>query len=116
MPHKPKSIYCHYKDSLIINSNTLKSFLVNNSVSVEEIKNILDLLTSYYEQKINVFSNSSDDNNNWTKLESGSFSSPLILFIYCIDKIVIDDEITLSNKSKIILKSFLISLEPWMIW
>jgi hypothetical protein len=40
----------------------------------------------------------------------------LILFICCIDKLMTCKEILLSDKSKCILKSFLRSLEPWMIW
>ena len=43
MTRKPKSIHCHYKDSLIINSNNLKSFLINRSVSYVEAENIVDL-------------------------------------------------------------------------
>lgn len=115
MRHKPKSIYCHYKDSLLINSATLKSFLINHSVSIEEIENILNLLFQYYEQKIHMLDTSSDD-HNWTKLESESLPSPLILFVCCINKIVISDKLILSNQSQIVLKSFLISLESWMIW
>ena len=116
MPRKPKSIYCHYKDSLIINSTTLKSFLINHSISIEEVENIITQLSQYYEQKIHMFLNSSNDNNNWTKLESESFPSPLILFICCINKIVLNNKMILSKESQSVLKSFLISLEPWMIW
>ena len=78
MTRKPKSIYCHYKDSLIINSTNLKSFLINHSVSLLESENIINLLSYYYNQKVDIIIESCDD-NNWSKLES--FTSPLILFI-----------------------------------
>ena len=113
MTRKPKSIQCHYKDSLIINSNFLKSFLMNHSVSCVETENIVDLLSKYYDQKVDIILNACSD-DDWTKLES--FSSPLILFVRCIDKVITDSEITLSKKSLSILKSFLLSLESWMVW
>jgi hypothetical protein len=113
MTRKPKSIHCHYKDSLIINSNNLKSFLINHSVSYGETENIVDLLSRYYDQKVDVILNACND-DDWTKLES--FCSPLILFIRCIDKVIANNEIILSKKSLSILKTFLLSLESWMIW
>lgn len=113
MNRRPKSIHCHYRDSFIINSNSFKSFLINNSVPCVELNNIVNLLSQYYNQKVDVILEVCDD-DNWTKLES--FSSPLILFICCIDKIVTNKEIILSQKSKHILQSFLRSLESWMIW
>ncbi len=113
MTRKPKSIYSHYKDSLIINSDNLKSFLINHSVSSIESENIVNLLAQYYDQKVDIILKVCND-NNWAKLES--FSSPLILFICCIDKVITNNEITLSEKSRSILQSFLTSLESWMIW
>ena len=113
MTRKPKSIHCHYKDSLIINSNSLKSFLINRSVSYVEAENIVDLLSLHYDQKVDIILNACND-DDWTKLES--FCSPLILFIRCIDKVITDDEIILSKKSLSVLKSFLLSLESWMVW
>jgi hypothetical protein len=112
MIRKPKSIYCHYKDSLIINSTNLKSFLISHSVSLLESKNIVDLLSYYYNQKVELIMKACD--NEWAKLES--FTSPLILFIFCISKVINSTQITLSKKSRTILQSFLISLECWMIW
>ncbi len=113
MTRKPKSILCHYEDSLIINSTNLKSFLINHSVSYVETENIVNLLFQYYDYKVDMILKVCDD-DEWTKLES--FSSPLILFIYCIDKIITNNEITLSEKAITILQSFSTSLEPWMIW
>ncbi len=113
MTRKPKSILCHYEDSLIINSTNLKSFLINHSISSIESENIVNLLSQYYDQKVDMILKVCDD-DEWTKLES--FSSPLILFICCIDKIITNNEITLSEKAITILQSFLTSLEPWMIW
>jgi hypothetical protein len=112
MTRKPKSIYCHYKDSLIINSTNLKSFLINHSVSSLESENIVNLLSLYYDQKVDVIMKACD--KEWAKLES--FSSPLILFICCIYKVINSDQITLSENSRNILQSFLTSLESWMIW
>jgi hypothetical protein len=113
MTRRPKSIQSHYRDSFIINSNNLKSFLINNSVSCVELDNIVNLLSQCYNQKVDVILEVCDG-DNWTKLES--FSSPLILFICCIDKIVVSKEIILSHKSKHVLQSFSRSLESWMIW
>ena len=113
MTRSPKSIQSHYRDSFIINSTNLKSFLINNSVPCVELNNIVNLISQYYKQKVDVMLEVCDD-DDWTKLES--FSSPLILFICCIDKIVTNKEIVLSQKSKHVLQSFLRSLESWMIW
>ncbi len=110
---KPKSIHCHYRDSFVINSDNLKLLLINNSVSCSESDNIVNMLSQYYNQKVNIILEACND-DKWTNLES--FSSPLVLFICCIDKIVNNKEITLSQKSNYILQSFLRSLEPWMIW
>ncbi len=114
MALKPKSIYCHYKDSLNINSSNLKSFLLCHSVSFEESEKITCSLSFYYNQKIDEILETYNENDKWAKLES--FPSPLILFISCIDEIFINNKIILSKESQIILKSFLKSLEPWMIW
>ncbi len=113
MTRKPKSIYCHYADSLIINCTNLKYFLKNHSISSIESENIVNLLSCYYNEKVNIILKVCD-NNNWSKLES--FSSPLILFICCIDKIITNCDVILSDKSRSILQSFLKSLESWMIW
>lgn len=112
MTSKPKSIYCHYKDSLIINSANLKSFLINHSVSLSESEHIINLLSCYYNQKVDLIMTAYD--NEWAKLES--FTSPLILFICCIEKVINSTQIILSEKSRNILQSFLMSLECWMIW
>jgi hypothetical protein len=114
MALKPKSIYCHYKDSLIINSSNLKSFLLCHSVSFEESEKIIHTLSCYYNQKVDEFLKTCNENNKWAQLES--FPSPLILFISCIDEIFINNKIILSKESQIILKSFLKSRESWMIW
>ena len=114
MTLKPKSIYCHYKDSLIINSSNLKSFLLCRSVSFDESEKIIHTLSSYYDQKVDEFLKICNENDKWAKLES--FPSPLILFVSCIDEIFINNKIILSKESQIILKSFLKSLESWMIW
>lgn len=112
MTRKPKSIYCHYHDSLNVNSNTLKSFLNNYSVPLSESEKIINLISRYYNEKVEIIVNRC--NNNWTNLES--FYSPLVLFIDCIDKIVKEKELLLSKKSENILQSFIISLESWMKW
>jgi len=78
-----------------------------------ELDNIVNLLSQYYNQKVDVILEVCNE-DNWTKLES--FSSPLILFICCIDKIVTNKEIILSQKSTHVLQSFLRSLESWMVW
>ncbi len=112
MTRKSKSIYCHYHDSLNVNSNTLKSFLNNYSVPLSESENIINLISNYYNKKVETIVNSC--NNNWTNLES--FYSPLVLFIDCIDKVVKENELLLSKKSQKILQSFTMSMESWMIW
>ena len=114
MTLKPKSIYCHYKDSLNINSSNLKSFLLCHSVSFEESEKIIHSLSYYYNKKVDEILKIYDENDKWAKLES--FPSPLILFVSCIDEIFINSKITLSKESQAILKSFSKSLESWMIW
>lgn len=114
MTLKPKSIHCHYKDSLIINSSTLKSLLLSYSVSFEESEKIIHSLSYCYNQKIDEILKIYNEHDKWTKLES--FPSPLILFVSCINEIFINNKIVLSKESQIILKSFLKSLEPWMLW
>ena len=114
MALKPKSIYCHYKDSLIINSSNLKSFLLYHSVSFEESEKIIHSLSYYYNQKVDEILKICNDHDKWAKLES--FPSPLILFVSCINEIFINNKIMLSKESQIILNSFLKSLESWMIW
>ena len=112
MTRKPKSIYCHYHDSLHVNSNTLKSFLNNYSVPLSESEGIINSISSIYNKKVETIV--SDCNNNWTNLES--FYSPLVLFIDCIDKVVKENELILSKKSQKILQSFTMSMESWMMW
>jgi hypothetical protein len=114
MALKPKSVYCHYKDSLLINSSNLKSFLLCHSVSSEESNKIIHTLSCYYNQKFDKILKIYNEDDKWVKMES--FPSPLILFVSCIDEIFINNKIILSKESQIILKSFLKSLEPWMIW
>jgi hypothetical protein len=113
MIRKPKSIPCHYSDSLAVNSENLKSFLLSHSVPLAETESIVGLLSEYYDQKVDVIL-SACNGDDWAKLES--FSSPLIVFIGCIDKIINDNKSVLSNQSMPVLKSFLQSLESWMIW
>ena len=43
-----------------------------------------------------------NEDDKWAKLES--FSSPLILFVSCIDEIFINNKIILSKKSQIYIK------------
>jgi phosphorylcholine metabolism protein LicD len=114
MTLKPKSIYCHYKDSILINSSSLKSFLLSHSVSPEESEEIIHTLSYYYNQKIDEILKIYNEDDKWATLES--FPSPLILFVSCIDETFINNKVILSKESQRILKSFLKSLEPWMIW
>lgn len=114
MALKPKSIYCHYIDSLKINSSTLKLFLLCHSVCLEESEKIIHYLSFHYNQKVDEILNICNDNDKWAKLDS--FPSPLILFVSCINETFTHDKITLSKESQIILKSFLKSIEPWMVW
>jgi hypothetical protein len=109
---KPKSIKSHYDDSIIINSNNLKAILEKNLVDPIEINLIVSLLLECYKKRVDTISKECLD--DWNRLES--FSSPLILFILCIGKVLNNNQNPLSKKSKSILHSFLNSLESWMIW
>lgn len=113
MTRQPKSIQNHYADSLFVNSTNLKSFLITHSISAVESENMVILISKCYNQNVDTILKTC--NNDWTKVES--FSSPLILFIQCIDKIINNnDQIVISLKCKSILQSFLDSLESWMLW
>ncbi|MDQ4072678.1 MAG: hypothetical protein M3162_00095 [Thermoproteota archaeon] len=114
MIRKPKPIKHHYSDSFIVNSDNLKTFLKDNDIAATEIDTILSLLTKCYNHKIDFVLKDCED--DWTKLES--IPSPMILFIQCIDKVVVADNqlLSISKKSRHILQSFLKSLESWMIW
>lgn len=113
MNRKPKSIENHYMDSLTINLSSLQSFLKNHLISQTESETVIGMISNYYHKNTEIILKNCE--NDWTKLEN--FSSPLILFIKCIDKIVNNNKtIGLSSKCIFILQSFLKSLESWMIW
>jgi hypothetical protein len=114
MTRKPKPIRNHYSDSLVVNSDNLKTFLYDSDIAETEIDTILSLLTKCYNHKIDFVLKDGED--DWTKLES--IPSPMILFVQCIDKVVAADThlLSISRKSRFILQSFLASLESWMIW
>lgn len=112
MTRKPKSIQNHYTDSFTINFSSLQHLLNNSQISFSELEHISLLISTCYTNKIEIILKSCGE--NWSKLES--FSSPLILFIQCIDKVVNDRSVNMSLECRLILKSFLKSLESWMIW
>lgn len=113
MNRKPKSIQNHYIDSLAINLSSLRSFLKDHFVSQTESEAVINIIADHYYKKTEIILKNCE--NDWTQLEN--FSSPLILFIECIDKVVKNKKtMELSSKCLFILQSFLKSLESWMIW
>jgi hypothetical protein len=111
MTRVPKSIKNHYIDSFIINSENLKSFLSSHEISNSDLEIVLSTVSKLYNQKV-------DDilalcGNDWTRLDSAS--SPLILFVQCIDELL-SDHLDISSRCRFILNSFSKTLESWMIW
>jgi len=111
MTRVPKSIKNHYIDSFLINSENLKSFLSSHEISNSDLEIVLSTVSKLYNQKV-------DDilalcGNDWTRLDSAS--SPLILFVQCIDELL-SDHLDISSRCRFILNSFSKTLESWMIW
>jgi hypothetical protein len=111
MTRVPKSIKNHYIDSFIINSENLKSFLSSHEISNSELEYVSITISKLYNQKV-------DDilalcGNDWTRLDSAS--SPLILFVQCIDELL-SDHLDISSRCRFILNSFSKTLESWMVW
>ena len=52
--------------------------------------------------------------NDWARLDSAS--SPLILFVQCINELLREDHSNISSRCRFILNSFSKTLESWMIW
>lgn len=112
MTRVPKSIKSHYIDSFAINSENLRSFLATHNISNSELEEVSSLLSKFYNQEVdNILRTCGDE---WTRLES--FPSPLILFIQCIDKLLDENQFSITSGCRFILKSFIKTLESWMIW
>jgi hypothetical protein len=112
MTRVPKSIKNHYIDSFLINSENLKSFLSSHEISNSELEDVSFTISKLYNQKVDVILESCG--NDWTRLDSAS--SPLILFIQCIDELLREDQLDISSRCRFILNSFSKTLESWMIW
>lgn len=112
MTRVPKSIKNHYIDSFIINSENLKSFLSSHDISNSELEDVLITISKLYNQKVDDILASCG--NDWTRLDSAS--SPLILFVKCIDKLLCADTLNITSRCRFILNSFSKTLESWMNW
>lgn len=113
MTRLPKSIKSHYIDSFEINLETLRSFLLSSrKIQGSEVDEICLLISKIYNQKVNYILTSCE--NDWNKLEP--FSSPLIIFVQCIEELLSQEHLKISSECKFILKSFTKTLESWMIW
>ena len=112
MTRVPKSIKNHYIDSFIINSENLKSFLSSHEISNSELEDVLFAISKLYTQKVDDILESCG--NDWARLDSAS--SPLILFVQCIDELLGEDHLDISSRCRFILNSFSKTLESWMIW
>ncbi len=112
MTRVPKSIKNHYIDSFIINSENLQSFLSSHKISNSELEDVSFTISKLYNQKVDDILQSCG--NDWTRLDSAS--SPLILFVQCIDELLREDHLDISSRCRIILNSFSKTLESWMIW
>ena len=111
MTRVPKSIKNHYIDSFLINSENLKSFLSSHEISNSELEEVSSTISKLYNQKVDAILESCG--NDWARLDSAS--SPLILFVQCIDEFL-RDHLDISSRCRFILNSFSKTLESWMIW
>lgn len=112
MTRIPKSIKSHYVDSFTINLENLRSFLSSHDISESESEGVSEIVSrSFYQKMDNILEQCGDD---WTKLES--FSSPLIIFVQCIDELLNESKLNISTECRFILNSFVKTLESWMIW
>ncbi len=112
MTRVPKSIKNHYIDSFIINSENLKSFLSSHEISNSELEDVSITISKLYNQNVDDILASCG--NDWTRLDSAS--SPLILFVQCIDELLCADNLDITSRCRFILNSFSKTLEPWMNW
>ena len=112
MTRVPKSIKNHYVDSFLINSDNLQSFLSSHKISNSELENVLFTISKLYNQKVDAILELCD--NDWARLDS--VSSPLILFVQCIDELLREDHFNISSECRFILNSFSKTLESWMFW
>ena len=112
MTRVPKSIKNHYVDSFLINSENLKSFLSSHEISNTELEDVSFTISKLYNQKVDTILESCG--NDWTRLDSAS--SPLILFVQCIDELLCEGRLDISSRCRFILNSFSKTLESWMIW
>ncbi|WP_458745514.1 hypothetical protein [Candidatus Nitrosocosmicus sp. T] len=112
MTRVPKSIKNHYIDSFIINSENLKSFLSSHEISNPELEDVSITISKLYDQKVDDILASCG--NDWTRLDSAS--SPLILFIQCIDELLSANNLNITSRCRFILNSFSKTLESWMNW
>jgi hypothetical protein len=111
MTRVPKSIKNHYIDSFLINSENLKSFLSSHEISNSDLEIVLSTVSKLYNQKVDdILASCGSD---WARLDSAS--SPLILFVQCIDELL-SDHLDISSRCRFILNSFSKTLESWMIW
>jgi hypothetical protein len=112
MTRVPKSIKNHYIDSFIINSENLKSFLSSHAISNSELEDVSFTISKLYSQKVDdILASCGED---WTRLDSAS--SPLILFVQCIDELLCADNFDITSRCRFILNSFSKTLESWMNW
>jgi hypothetical protein len=112
MTRVPKSIKNHYIDSFIINSENLKSFLSSHEISNFELEDVSITISKLYNQKVDDILTSCG--NDWTRLDSAS--SPLILFVQCIDELLCANNLNITSRCRFILNSFSKTLESWMNW
>ena len=112
MTRVPKSIKNHYVDSFLINSDNLRSFLSSHKISNSELEDVLFTISTLYSQKVDAILELCG--NDWARLDSAS--SPLILFVQCIDELLREDHLNISSQCRFILNSFSKTLESWMIW
>lgn len=112
MTRVPKSIKNHYIDSFIINSENLKSFLSSHEISNSELEDVSITISKLYNQKVDDILASCG--NDWTRLDS--VSSPLILFVQCIDELLCANNLDITLRCRFILNSFSKTLESWMNW
>lgn len=108
MSHKPKPVQDHYVESFSINSKDLSKRLKEKSVSEEEIKRIVDLVSDPYFEKVQEIV--AECNKDMMALER--VPSPLKLFVDCVG--LARKSIGSESSASALLEKYALAWEDWM--
>jgi len=106
--YKPKSTREIYIESLSINSASIEKQLVDDSVSREEIRSILDLVSEIYLRGVERIATLCD--KDMMALEH--VPSPLKLFVDCLAQV--QKSLSLSSPTRRLIQRYTSAWEDWM--